>query len=96
MSRDEPDTRSDGGRATGAPSNAELGERTARLEQKIDHITGAVDRIENTLENEHDSLAEQVSQNRRRADRFWSIYRFFLYMMPLVLGTGGAGYWAFL
>jgi hypothetical protein len=93
MSSDDPDTRSDGGHAGGAPSNAELAERTARLEQKIDHITGAVDRIENTLENEHDSLAEQVSQNTQRVNRFWSIYRFCLYMLPLLLGTGSVGYW---
>lgn len=95
MSRDETDTRSDGGHAAGAPSNAELAERTARLEQKIDHISDAVNRIENSLAKEHDELAEQVAQNERRVNRFWSIYRFFLYMMPLVLGTGGVSYWAF-
>lgn len=95
MSRSDPDFRGEGDRAPGAPSNAELAERTARLEQKIDHIGEAVDRIEKSLANEHDDLAEQVAQNERRVNRFWSIYRFCLYMMPLVLGTGGVSYWAF-
>lgn len=94
MSRSDSNSQTDD-RARGAPSNAELGERTARLEQKIDHISEGVKRIETSLAEEHDDLAEQVAQNERRVNRFWSIYRFFLYMVPLVLGTSGVSYVAF-
>jgi hypothetical protein len=84
-------------RRRGAPSNAELAERTARLEQKIDHISDSVDRIEGKLIEEHEELTERVDDTERKADRFWTIYRFILYLIPLVLGTGGAAsYWLLL
>jgi len=79
----------------GAPSNAELAERTARLEEKIDHISDGVERIEESLADEHEELAEQVQQNEKRVDRFWTIYRFALFVIPLLVGGGGVvGYWA--
>jgi len=95
MSRSDSSPRGDGERAPGAPSNSELAERTARLEQKIDHISNAVERIEDSLAEEHEELAKQVAQNEKRVNRFWSIYRFFLYMVPLVVGMSGVSYVAF-
>lgn len=79
----------------GAPSNSELAERTARIEEKVDHISEAVDRIEDDLVEKHDELAEDVEENEKRVNEFWTIYRFLLYTIPLLVGSGGlVGYWA--
>lgn len=78
----------------GAPSNAELAERTARIEEKVDHISNAVDRIEGDLVEKQDELAEDIEENETRVNRFWAIYRFALYTIPIVVGSGGAvSYW---
>lgn len=94
MSRDP--SRRKTGREPETPSKLELAERTVRLEEKIDHISGTVNRIEDSLMDEHEELAEQVRQNERRVDKFWTIYRFMLFVVPLLVGSGGlVGYLTF-
>lgn len=76
-------------RQPGVPSKSELGERVARVEEQVDHIAETVDRIEDDITGNQADLAETVEKNEHRARRFWTIYRFFIYALPLVVGTGG-------
>ena len=62
--------------------------------EKVDHISNAADRIEDDLLDKHDDLAEDIEQNEKRVNRFWAIYRFAMYTIPIVVGSGGAvSYW---
>ena len=94
MSRSESDSRERFRGVRGAPSNTELAERTARLEEKIDHMNDSVERIEDALLEEHEELGEKVDTNEKRVNKFWTIYRFLLFAIPLIIGSGGlVGYW---
>jgi hypothetical protein len=74
-----------------APSNAKLAERTGRIEERVEHIDESVTRIEEKLDEDLDELAETVEKNEKRAGRFWEIYRFSRWGIPLLVSAGTAG-----
>jgi len=69
-----------------APSNVELAQRTARVEEKIDAQGDTLGRIETALVEDHEDLAEQVAENDRRVTPVYTAWRFGKYALP-VLGT---------
>jgi len=71
---------------SGAPSNVELAERTARVEEKIDAQGDTLERIETALVDDHEDLAEQVDENDQRITPVYQAYRLGKYVLP-VLGT---------
>lgn len=75
-----------------APSNVELAQRTARVEEKIDAQGDTLGRIETALIEDHEELAAQVEKNDRRVTPVYTAWRFGKYALP-VLGTliGGLG-----
>lgn len=81
MSQNQPDQN--------APTNAELAERTARIEQKVENVEGTVDRIEGRLINEHEELEKQVQDNKAKIRPVHTAYRFSRWIAPLMVGGGG-------
>jgi len=71
---------------SGAPSNVELAERTARVEEKIDAQADTLGRIETALVEDHEDLEEQVRENDRRVTLVYQAWRLGKYGLP-VLGT---------
>ena len=78
------DRRDLGGHRRGPPSNSELGERVARLEEKIDYISEAVDEVATNLSDEREELEEQVEENTRRVSRWWVVYQIIKYGLPVL------------
>lgn len=77
-------------RRPGAPSNTELAERTARIEEQVEHVADTVDRIEERLD---DDLAEQmdvVETNRKRTESMWTAYRIARWTLPTGATVAGA------
>jgi len=72
--------------ADDVPSNVELAQRTARVEEKIDAQADTLGRIETALVEDHEDLADQVEQNDRRVTPVYTAWRFGKYALP-VLGT---------
>jgi len=69
-----------------APSNAELAQRTARIEEQVDHVADTVDRIETRVTDEQDELAEAVEENGEKVGTLWTCYRLGRWAIP-VAGT---------
>lgn len=72
-----------------APSNAELAERTARIEEQVGHVSDTVDRIETNLNEQHDDLVDDVEQNSVRVGRLWTYYRLGRWIIPIGVAIGG-------
>lgn len=70
----------------GAPSNSELAERTARIEEQVDHVADTVDRIETTISDDLEETEEQVEANAERVASMWTAYRLARWGIP-VAGT---------
>lgn len=84
---------SDSSSSRGAPTNAELAERMARVEQDVSHVSETVDRIEERVTDDHDDLAEQVEENTERTASLWAAYRLGKWGLPVVgtlLGAAAA------
>lgn len=63
------------GRPDGVPSNAELAEAVARLEENVDHVAETVDRIDDNVAEQQAELAEQLEKNTGRTRHLWSRYK---------------------
>jgi hypothetical protein len=76
--------------ADDAPSNVELAERTARIEEQVGHVSETVDRIETNLNEQHEDLVEDVEENQVRVSRLWTYYRLGRWIIPIGVALGGA------
>lgn len=72
----------------GAPSNAELGERTARIEESVERVEATTERIEQHLSEQHDELAEDVQANSEKVGTLWTYHQALKVGVP-VLGVVG-------
>lgn len=70
MSTNSPDDR-----ASGAPSNAELSERLARVEEKQDYVAERVDEIGDTLDGELATVEDNLATVEERNARLWILYQ---------------------
>lgn len=57
------------------PSNTELAERTARIEEQIDHVADVVDDLDEKLDGELDDVTETQETLKTRQERLWTGYR---------------------
>ena len=73
----------------GAPSNVELAERTARIEEHVEHVSETVERIETNLNDQHEDLVEDVEENGFRVGRLWMYYRVGRWIIPIGVAVGG-------
>jgi hypothetical protein len=76
-------------RADDAPSKVELAERTARIEEQVEHVSETVDRIETNLTEQHEDLVEDVEQNATRVSRLWTYYRIGRWIIPIGVAIAG-------
>lgn len=72
-----------------APSNSELAERTARIEENVRHVAETVDRIEESLVDEQKEIAEQVDDNSQKVATVYTYHQVVKYGLP-VLGAVGS------
>jgi len=64
------------------PSNHELAQRTARIEEQVNHVAETVDRIENSLDDDLADVAEDVEEVEKQIEglqpehtRMWLVYQ---------------------
>lgn len=62
-------------RPDGVPSNAELSEAVARLEENVDHVAETVDRIDDNVSEQQEAMAAQLEENTTRTRHLWSRYQ---------------------
>lgn len=74
----------------GAPSNAQLAERMARVEAKQDATVQTLDRIEGRLTTTLDDHGEQIGANDERVSHLVSRYGFIKWTI-VAAGTVGSG-----
>lgn len=71
------------------PTNVQLAERTARIEENLEHVGDTVDRIESRLDEQHEELVDDVEGNQDKIDQMWPAYRVGKYLIPLGIAVGG-------
>lgn len=71
-SRPDSDLRSHA--LSGVPSNTELAERMARVEEKQDASAATLERIEGRLSESLDEQREKIEENDERVSHLWSRY----------------------
>lgn len=76
-------------RSDEAPSNAQLGERTARIEEQVDHVSETVDRIETNLNEQHQELVEELDEKGEKVDTMWTGYRLARFLVPVAIAMIG-------
>lgn len=72
LDRDEPRHPN----AHGLPSNPELAERLARVEEKQDHVVERIDHIADSLDKDLAELEQSHNDVKEKNTRLWLIYRF--------------------
>lgn len=75
--------------AQGAPSNSELAERTARIEQEVHHVAETVERIEERVVDEQDDLEARVEENEEKVATVYVYHKAVRYGVP-ILGAAGS------
>lgn len=71
----------------GPPSNSELTQRITRVEEKIDHQSETLDRIEQQLSDDHQDLTERLERMEPRHKRLWHTYQAGKWL--IAVGSGG-------
>ncbi|MBZ6496027.1 hypothetical protein [Natrinema longum] len=73
------------------PSNHELSERMTQIEQKLDHVTELLERMETDLEEDLDVVEEDLEELRPKTSRLWLIYKGGKWTTGLLVGSGLVG-----
>lgn len=73
----------------GPPSNSKLAERTARIEENVQHVAETVERIETTVTDEQEQLAAEVEENRKKIKPVHTAYRVGKWAAPVVVAAAG-------
>ena len=73
-----------------APSNSELAQRTARIEEQVDHVRETVDRIEARLQDQHDEIIGEVQENSDEIEKFNTAYKAAKWLIPTGIALGAA------
>ncbi len=76
---------------TGVPSNAELAQRMARVEETVGNSQDILERIERGLNEDVDDLNQRVSNVEPSARRFDLLWRGGKWVSGLLLGGGVLG-----
>lgn len=75
-SRGDRERRDDAHRGPrGVPSNVELAERTARIEEQVDHVAEVVDEVDEKLDGELADVTDTQDRLKTRQERIWTGYR---------------------
>ena len=72
----------------GVPSNAELAERTARMEEELHYVAETVDRIDERISDEQAELAAQVEDNTKKVGTVYAYHKVVKYGLPLLGAVG--------
>lgn len=75
----------------GIPSNTQLAERMARVEEKLDHTTDVLERIDTSLNEEMDDIESRVEEIEPWSMRFRFLYRGGKWAGGLLAGGGMIG-----
>lgn len=73
----------------GVPSNHELAQRTARIEEQVGHVRESVDRIEESVTTGQSDLADQIEDNTRKTTRLWQVYQLGKWVVPAAATVAG-------
>lgn len=83
--------------SSGAPSNSALAERTARIEENVQHVAETVERIEESVTEGQEDLAMKVESNTRalaetdeKVTTLFKIYAFLRWAIPVGATVAGA------
>lgn len=74
----------------GVPSNHDLAQRTARIEERVEHVADTVDRIEQSVVEDQVELEEQVDENADKIGDLYPAYRFARWAVPISVAAAGA------
>ncbi|GKZ14886.1 hypothetical protein [Haladaptatus sp. T7] len=75
----------------GIPSNTQLAERMARVEEKLDHTTDVLERIDTSLNEEMDDIESRVEEIEPWSMRFRFLYRGGKWVVGLLAGSSAVG-----
>lgn len=71
----------------GVPSNTELAQRTARIEEKIDHQSEQIEDLAETLEDDLEQQRQRIEEIQPQHQRLWITYQGARWI--LAIGSGG-------
>lgn len=75
----------------GPPSNSQLTERLARVEEKQDHVVAQIDRVAESLDEDLAEIETSVEAIEPRHERLWHTYQAIKWVATITITGGVAG-----